>query len=67
MSMVHEETENWRVTFDEFNERCRHEEWKCKGCGEWVDDGDTVWSMPDGVLNTDKGDPYCCSCVPDEL
>ena len=56
---------NHKVTYDDMNERVRYEEWKCK-CGDWVDDDDVIWAMPDGTLDTDKGEPFCDVCLPQD-
>ena len=65
MSLKQETNGNNRVTYDEFNERCRVEEWKCK-CGDWIDEDEVIWAKPNGELNTDVGDPYCEVCLPEE-
>lgn len=42
--------------------------WKCSGanCEAWVEESEAVWATKSGKLDTDKGDPYCDSCVPQE-
>jgi len=59
------EDDRHKLTFDDMNERCQFEEWRCTECDEWTDDDDVVWATEDGELDTDKGKPYCCSCVPE--
>lgn len=64
MAIHIEERGRKRVTSDDFNPRVYLEEWKCLGCSEWVEESEVTWSLPDGTLNTDKGDPYCDGCYP---
>lgn len=66
MSIQTEKTDCYKITYDDMNPRIYHEEWKCKGCGSWLDDEDVVWATEDGKLTTDKGDAYCDSCLPEE-
>ncbi len=39
----------------------------CVICGEVVVEDDIVWYNPEtGRLDTDKGEPYCVRCVPEQ-
>ena len=68
MTIQIETSENGRrhIITDDANPRIYAERWKCTGCGCFEDAEEIVWARPDGTLDTDKGDPYCVSCVPDE-
>lgn len=57
---------NRRVLSDDSNPRIYVEEWRCSDCGVWVPSDEVVWAGPDGILDTDRGDPWCVSCVPTE-
>jgi hypothetical protein len=57
---------NTKTVEDDLKGRMHYVENKCFTCGEWVDEDDTVWALPNGKLNTDTGNPYCTSCVPCE-
>lgn len=57
-----------RVTYDTENPRINVTEWKCAGCGAWVNDEEVVWAHDDGTLSTtDKeSKPWCDGCLPPE-
>ena len=40
---------------------------QCHICGVWIHEGDVVMATKDGKLTTDLGDPYCDTCLPDEI
>jgi len=58
--------DRYKRTYDDMNERCQLEEWRCHKCNEWMDADEIVWATEDGELNTDKGNPYCDSCLPEQ-
>jgi len=43
MATVITETENRREISDDFSGRVFKVEWRCAGCGQWVDEEDAVW------------------------
>lgn len=65
---------NWEMTeggrcrtlTDGHNPRIYNRQWMCKGCNNWTGDEDVIWARPNGVLDTDRGDPWCIDCVPEE-
>lgn len=69
MTMIQEisRDDRHKLTYDDMNERCQFEEWRCFECDNWVDADEVIWATPDGQLDTDKGNPYCDSCVPEEV
>lgn len=42
------------------------EEYRCVKCGIPLFEGEVIWALPDGTLNTNTGDAYCDYCLPPE-
>jgi hypothetical protein len=62
----YEEKGRKKVTYDPLNPRIYTEEWKCHECQTWIDQDEIVWAMENGTLSTDRGNPYCVECCPQE-
>lgn len=54
------ETANIREVFDDENARIYQRSFRCAGCGEWVEEDDTVW-----IPTWKDGNPYHMDCAPD--
>jgi hypothetical protein len=39
---------------------------KCNECDEWVDEEVVLWATKKGVLDTEKGLPWCEGCCPEQ-
>ena len=51
---------------DDLNPRIYYTEYACECCGVWLREDEIIWALPNGELNTDKGNPYCDNCLPIE-
>jgi hypothetical protein len=40
------------------------QEYKCSGCKTWIREDEVIWATKDGKLDTDKGKPFCDTCLP---
>ena len=61
-------SENGRrhIVIDDANPHIYDERWKCTGCGCFEAAENVLWARADGTLDTDRGDPYCVSCAPEQ-
>jgi hypothetical protein len=66
MALYVNETDLYREIGDDFSGRIFKQEYKCAGCGEWVEHEDVIWAHDDGTLNTDTGKSWCEGCCPEE-
>lgn len=53
-----------RIVSDDENPRVYREEWRCRGCGAWIALDELVWADDQGKVDTDRGAPWCVSCLP---
>lgn len=58
---------NQRIISDPYNPRIFVVEWKCAGCGEWLNEDEVLWIDPEtGEATVMKGNPYHPGCEPEE-
>ena len=68
MAIRIEERGNVREVTDDMNPRIYSVEYKCKGCGLWVPEDETVWIDKDTkeASTGDNAEPWHVDCAPEQ-
>ena len=68
MALRVEESGNVRTLSDDMNPRIYSQEYRCKGCGLWVAEDETVWidKYTGNASTGDNSEPWHVDCAPEQ-